>query len=466
MISKDEIERKAGEFDITVANVERDYVFGWILAGIYEASDLSRHLVFKGGNCFRKAYFPATRFSKDLDFSTQARVDPVFLQAEFRKVCEYAQKLSGVVFEIERTRIEEQLQIDSDRSVYGIRIYFKDFYGNPDSCTISVSLDVVEFELIYLPTQRRNLIHPYSDADRCRAVLQCLKLEEMLAAKLKCLLQREHVADLFDLAYSVLVNRDVELNRRDVVSTFLKKTIFEANPLTAKQLLLDLPLHAFHDSWRKYIVCPVESLFDFDSAITSLRTFVESLFGGFVPSFAAASYFPSTAASYFPSTSRSTVVSATSNNRLLRMTYDGVTRLVEPYSLVFKRRADGLGQEYLYVYDRTGGRQSGPGVKSFIHSKIQRIEATAEEFAPRFAVDLARPGEFSRRSNAPVHHRNPIRGAASYKPRPLRRYTYQCTYCARDFVHQTRNTKLNSHNDGYGNKCYGRRGFLVSEEYG
>lgn len=35
MISKDEIEEKAEEFDIHVANVERDYVFGWLLKAIY-----------------------------------------------------------------------------------------------------------------------------------------------------------------------------------------------------------------------------------------------------------------------------------------------------------------------------------------------------------------------------------------------------------------------------------------------
>src|SRR5207244_1619480 len=128
-------------------------------------------------------------------------------------------------------------QIDTDRTVYGIRIYFKDFYGNPDICTISVSLDVVEFERIYLPTQQRSLIHPYSDADLCRAELRCMKLEELLAAKLKCLLQRRHIADLYDLAYSI-ATREIEVNRREVISTFLKRTIFEGTPLTAKQLLL------------------------------------------------------------------------------------------------------------------------------------------------------------------------------------------------------------------------------------
>jgi len=38
MITKDEVEAKAEEFGLHVANIERDYVFGWLLAGIYGVS--------------------------------------------------------------------------------------------------------------------------------------------------------------------------------------------------------------------------------------------------------------------------------------------------------------------------------------------------------------------------------------------------------------------------------------------
>ena len=70
--------------------------------------------------------------------------------------------------------------------------------------------------------------------------------------------------------------------------------------------------------------------------------------------------------------------------RLLRVTYDGHSRLVEPYSLRYKRRKDGHAEEYLYVWDRTGGRSSGPGLKTFLNGKIQSVEATDDTFEPRF----------------------------------------------------------------------------------
>jgi predicted nucleotidyltransferase component of viral defense system len=68
MIDTTEIEAKAKEFEIHSSNVERDYVFGWLLYGIFTASGLKDRIFLKGGNALRKGYFENTRFSSDLDF--------------------------------------------------------------------------------------------------------------------------------------------------------------------------------------------------------------------------------------------------------------------------------------------------------------------------------------------------------------------------------------------------------------
>ena len=65
MIDTDEVVNKAEELGVHPYNVQRDYIFGWVLAGIYTANDLGKYLVLKGGNCFRKAYFEAARYSPD-----------------------------------------------------------------------------------------------------------------------------------------------------------------------------------------------------------------------------------------------------------------------------------------------------------------------------------------------------------------------------------------------------------------
>jgi predicted nucleotidyltransferase component of viral defense system len=75
VITSLEIEEKAREFGINPADVEKDYVYGWILSAIQTQSSLSDQLILKGGNALRKAYLPDTRFSKDLDFSCQEHLD-------------------------------------------------------------------------------------------------------------------------------------------------------------------------------------------------------------------------------------------------------------------------------------------------------------------------------------------------------------------------------------------------------
>jgi predicted nucleotidyltransferase component of viral defense system len=85
LITRDEIEQKGLEFGIHVANVQRDYVFGWFLLGVYVATSLKDVLVLKGGNCLRKGYFPNTRFSADLDFSTETTVDEEFVTNQFMR---------------------------------------------------------------------------------------------------------------------------------------------------------------------------------------------------------------------------------------------------------------------------------------------------------------------------------------------------------------------------------------------
>src|SRR5260370_41877971 len=80
---------------------------------------------------------------------------------------------------------------------------------------------------------------------------------------------------------------------------------------------------------------------------------------------------------------------------LLDITYHGHRRLIEPYSLVFKRRKDGFGQEYFYAFDRTGGRTSGPGLKTFLHPKIKALGTTDQRFEPRLPLELGKAGEFA-----------------------------------------------------------------------
>jgi len=449
MISRDELEAQVEAMQITLANVERDYVFGWLISGFYAESHMAEALTLKGGNALRKGYLPASRFSDDLDFSCATDLDGDRLLAAFNESCRYAAARSGVAFDLGRNRVVDYHEVERGKSVYKLALYFRDFSGDARPVDIKVRVDVTEFDRLHLPVRSRNLIHQYSDAAEVSVPIRVVALEEALADKLRCLLQRRYAYDLFDLVYGTFISKDLAIDRTALMRTFLAKSIFAPDPQAAKQLLLTAPWESLRGFWGK-VVTPAASRFGFDDAVQALRVGLEDLFAGLGGRTRAAG-------AYFPEPVRSQIFHAGAQQRLMRMRYHGASRIIEPYALKFMRRTDGFAREYLWAYDRTGGR-SGPGLKSFVASDLAAIEVLEAEFLPRFPVELmkgtAGSGTFEGRAGTLA------RGVRPSSVR-TRAYTVQCPYCNRRFSRTTMNTALRAHQDGYGNKCYGKRGYLV-----
>ncbi len=473
MISKDEISAKSSELDTHVANVERDYVFGWLLKAISEDPYLGPLLVLKGGNCFRKVYLPETRFSEDLDFSTSRAIEADRFDVSIRNCCAVIQEATGVIFDEARTTLKESHAIgvggEVRQTIYKARVYFRDFFGDNAELTVSVRLDVTEFDTIHLPTRTLPIVHPYSDADQCFGNVQCMALEEMIASKMKCLLQRRHSHDLFDMAYSYLWRNELQLNRSNVITVFLRKTIFSPSPVSAKNILLGLPFDFFRSVWTKYIACPKPARVEFSVAESNFRLFIEELFEG-------VSGRHSSELAFFPANLRNPIMDAARQRKLVRLSYDGSERLVEPYALTFKRRKDNVAQEYFYCWDTTGGASSGPGVKTLLNTKMTFAEATDVPFEPRFEVELSKAGEapkipgFSgtRTAGPSPRGRSPSRtriqkkqNRATFKNPFAVTYVIQCAYCQKKFNRSRNDTSLNPHQTPDGYPCRATRGYLL-----
>lgn len=468
MIAKPEIDAKADELGVHRSNVQRDYAFGWLLSSFFQPENpLQQLLVLKGGNCFRKAYFEHARFSNDLDFSTQSDVDSELLLSSIKQACIQARSRSGIEFLVDDSRVAEKRMSDGDSRMFEARVYFQSFYGDDEDLRLRVNLDVKEFDSIFLPVQTRRLIHSYSDAAECRANLRCLKLEELLASKLKALLQRRHSPDLYDFVHSLFFQKVLAISRREVLTTFLKQTIYEPSPAAAKGLLLQLPFELIRGFWNQYLVCPKLAMFSFEDAEIWFKSIVNDIFALAEPQPAYANRGWGPAPVFYSANHRDTIMEGGRLQRLVRLVYDGFERLVEPYSLTFKRRQDGLGREYFYAWDRSGGNSGQVGIKSFLAEKVQSVSLTEESFEPRFPIELTKgdigyfgrpyfgssPSPASRRAASPS--RKPI--ASGYNMT----YTVECSYCGKRFKRTSYDTKLNEHKDKYGNRCFGRVGYMV-----
>jgi len=396
MITTQEIKQKAEEFNINPTDVEKDYIYGWVLNAMYSHSRLSPILILKGGNSLRKVYLPQTRFSKDLDFSVQKSIEENFLHEELDTICKYIEDNTKVKFEIDRTLVRPKNLPIPNIDALEARIYFKGFFGK-ETITLKTQLDITQFDKLYLPPQTKSLIHPYSDSEQCRVNIRAQKLEEVLASKLNTLLHRRKAVDLFDLLYSIVFSKDYSVSKLEVIKTFLKKSIYEPSPNDAKQLLLEIPLNEWQEGWQDIIV-PRTTLFGFDKVIENFNDLINSLFNLLPRQRPALTYTYTSrrgrdsgfsGSYYFETENRNVIINSGRTNKLIEMSYGGYRRLVEPYSFEYKvRKRDGRGIEYFWGYDRSGGKSGKQSIKRFICDKIESVRPTNTNFVPQWAIEL------------------------------------------------------------------------------
>ncbi len=384
MISADEVKGLAIQLGVPLPYVEKDYVMGWLLWGIYTQSGLANTLVLKGGNCLRKVYFPDTRFSDDLDFTAYRLDSDRIFEERLRTICGTVEQASGIIFDIDRTKVEAKPTPDKESQALDGRVYFKGFAGD-SSVTMRIKFDVSDYEQIVLPTQRHAIIHNYSDVAACRTHILAYSLEEVLAEKLRSWIQRTRSRDLFDVV-KIIQNGTVPISKRNILSTFLRKTIFKQIPVAGRdEMLFEPKFVRIEEDWSRTIICPATALVVATTAITLFKEFVSTLFDTPLLQAIGVSAAPGRTYAYnIRSGVREAIIDAGKARRLIRMRYQGRERDIEPYSFRYKVTEKGYGAEYFYGFDRTRGQT----IKSFFLHEIQGVSILPQQYIPRWVVEF------------------------------------------------------------------------------
>ena len=386
------------------------------------------------------------------------------LLTEINRVCDFVHKKAGVDFVTSDNFVKEKFTATDaplpDLKVYEARVYFKDFYGKPGNVRIRISMDITRFDRVLLPLQSRPLIHPYSDASELACNIPCMKLEEIIATKLKCLMQRQHAPDLFDYAYSIKKLGGV-LNRTEVVRAVIQKTIFSRNPFVLKNILVRTAFEYFRQEWANSLICAKESFIQVEDAIATFIANVETLFSGY-PDNGFAQLI------YFPAEQRLSIMQAARTQTLLKIHYKGEKRLVEPYSLKYQMRRDRVEREYFFAHKVSGG-STGPGIRTFTADRMEAIENTDQEFEPRHPIELSKAGEMPENRylfdpNRPLRApRSRLRVRSSV---PRLKYRYRCPLCGKQFTKTTQSPAIGVHKGHGGYACSGRHGYYIGSHYG
>lgn len=163
--------------------LEKDYALGYLLAGMARVPELHDVLVLKGGTALRKFYFRDYRFSEDLDFSALARpTDPYDAMQDAVAAAE-AQFQERGPFGVTLERLQLREPHPGEQDAFNVRVRFP-AHREP-LCRLKV--EITYDEEVLLPPVTRTLLHGYPHAPR--AAWRCYPLEEIVAEKLRALLQ-------------------------------------------------------------------------------------------------------------------------------------------------------------------------------------------------------------------------------------------------------------------------------------
>ncbi len=184
--------------------VEKDYVLGWLLAGIAEHPQ-TRSWVFKGGTCLRKCWFETYRFSEDLDFTvTESDLDVGRLGETFAEIAAWLDDRCGLRLIVDDGSFRQRQNKRGKPTIEG-RVGCLGPLGMPTPP--KVKLDLTADEAIVRGLESRPVQHPFSDAPASSATshltsVVCYSLPELLGEKIRALAERCRPRDLYDVVHT------------------------------------------------------------------------------------------------------------------------------------------------------------------------------------------------------------------------------------------------------------------------
>lgn len=224
MIRKREIEQKAESQNVPKSTIDKDWVLDHFIDAIYSIPACRESLVFKGGTCLRKCYYPDYRFSEDLDF-TSTNPDFVLdkkLLSEINELVTSRTEIPLHIQEVSELRFKDKLT--GYKAI--VKFWGADHSANqappsPDRWTTNIKIEIILYEHMVFPMVDREVFHPYSDELSATPLLvPCYSLREVLAEKLRALIQRSYTAprDFYDIWY--LANNEKDLDWDEITKAF------------------------------------------------------------------------------------------------------------------------------------------------------------------------------------------------------------------------------------------------------
>ena len=264
--------------------VEKDFALSYALAGIFGVQQLAATLVFKGGTALRKGYFADYRYSEDLDFTAVGELSAEALEAAVaiaREGCRDLLLTKGS-FDVTTDRYPIRGEHPGGQRAFRLHIQFP--WQRRPLC--SIKIEVTLDESVLLPPVVRPLIHDFDEP--LSATMRCYALEEIVAEKLRALLQtkahldqrgwaRPRARDYFDL-WQLLVHRGVPLDRATVGAVLPQKCrVRGVDFVTAADFFAATVIERARLDWSQDLPRLAADMPGFDRCLSDLRPQIEQI---------------------------------------------------------------------------------------------------------------------------------------------------------------------------------------------
>lgn len=484
MIDRSELLNLAGELSLEPRIIEKDYVLGWILAGIFRDPELANAWVFKGGTCLKKCFFETYRFSEDLDFTiaNASQLDRTYLIDRFTVLSAWLYDSTGIELPVDQLRFDVFDNKRGERQVEA-RITYRGPIA-PRGDLPRIRLDLIADEIIVLAPVERRIAHPYSDEPPEGITARCYAFDEVFGEKVRALGERARPRDLYDV---INLFRNGEFGAiaehiRDVVS---KKCDFKKIPIPTLKALA--PYHAeLVAEWKNMLGHQLPALPPIESFWDALPEFFDWLMGVATPvrlashpGIAGAIILRAPAGGIHIGGRNTpfieTIRFAAANRLLVDLDYVDMqgnrrSRAIEPYSL--RRTLD----DNIILCAVNVERQES---RSYRVDQIQGAQVLNRTFQPRYAIELTPTGPLSipetqreSRSSSPAfavgvdafrsqqrtrrRTRSPLAGPV---------HVFRCIACGKEFERKSYDSNLRPHKGRNGYDCPGRVGSIVRTKY-
>ncbi len=265
MITKYELIRLAKKLALSSQVIEKDYVLGWILAGISAHPALKKSWIFKGGTCLKKCYFKEYRLSEDLDFTVleESSLSPENLLKTFKEISGWIYESSGIQIPENKIEFESYENKQKSLSYQGKLSYAGPLAPASPRHWPRIKLDLTSNEIMVNDPVILEVCHPYSDCPHPAIQVLSYDKVEIFSEKFRALFERTRPRDLYDVVHLSRIPSIFEEHSK-LITTLNKKFKFKGLDFPQGDKPPEAQKRLCERSWKEQLSHQIHGLEEFE----------------------------------------------------------------------------------------------------------------------------------------------------------------------------------------------------------